>query len=183
MHLAATVELFHHRWNVRVLAALHEANGGSRISVLTHHLDAHRATIRASVAALTRGGWVEPNPGYGHPLRPEFVLTKSGRRLAVACAEYDRVASRLRALEVGYRKWSAPVLVTLHDGNERFNGIQHALGCITPRALAQSLKELSAQSLVVREVEDEYPPRVGYHLSRTGRQLANATQGIVAVRG
>ena len=75
------------------------------------------------------------------------------------------------------------MLVTLHAGNERFNGIQHALDGITPRALAQSLKELTEQALVAREVEDEYPPRVGYRLSRTGLQLANATQGIVAVSG
>ena len=173
------VALFHHRWNIRVLASLDGAGGGTRVAVLARELDVRRDALRASLDALQRGGWIQRNPGYGHPLRPEYVLTRAGRRLAPACARFDGVASRMGARPIAYRKWSAPVLVSVRNGAARFNAIQLALAEVTPRALASSLKDLCAWELVVREVRDDYPPRVRYGLSRTGARLAAATAEIV----
>ena len=178
MNLESTIALFHHRWSVRVLAAFDASGGGVRLAVLRHGLRAHRDALRASLAALEAGGWVEPNPGYGHPLRPEWLLTRSGRRLAPACAAYDRVAARIRALPVAYRKWSAPVLVSVHGGAARFNAIQAALVDVTPRALALSLEALCGEALMVRHVDDADSPRSEYRLSRDGARLAAATREI-----
>lgn len=172
------VALFHHRWNIRVLAALHGAGGGSRVAVLTRELEVHRDALRASLEALQRSGWVQPNLGYGHPLRPEYVLTRAGRRLAPACARFDGVASKLGARPIAYKKWSAPVLVSVREGAARFNAIQLSLADVTPRALASSLKDLCAWELVVRDVNDAHPPRVKYELSQTGARLAAATARI-----
>lgn len=176
---AGVVALFHHRWNVRVLAAFHGAGGGTRVAVLTRELDVHRDALRASLEALQQAEWIERNPGYGHPLRPEYVLTRTGRRLAPACARFDRVASRIEARPIAYKKWSAPVLASVRSGAARFNAIQLSLAGVTPRALASSLKGLCEWDLIVREVADDHPPRVHYGLSPSGARLAAATDGIV----
>ena len=176
--LGATIRLFHHRWNVRVLAQLHASRGGARFVVLTHALGVSRDALRASLAALQDAGFVERNPGYGHPLRPEYVLTKTGRRVAPACARFHGVAKRLGALQIAYRKWTAPVLVSLRGGHSQFNAIQASLDGISPRALAQGLRTCCESELVLRDIDNGYPPRPLYRLSRSGSRIASATAAI-----
>ncbi|QKK06789.1 MAG: hypothetical protein HND58_00510 [Planctomycetota bacterium] len=38
-----------------------------------------REALRQTVEFATAHGWVVRNAGHGHPLRPDFVLTESGR--------------------------------------------------------------------------------------------------------
>jgi DNA-binding HxlR family transcriptional regulator len=172
--------LFHHRWNVPVIAALH-LGGGARVVQLCHSIGCGREALRATLDALAAAGVVMKNPGYGHPLRPEYVLTPAGRRIAPACVRFHRATSQLDSLAVAYRKWSAPLLLALDNGYSRFNAIQQALGEITPRALTQALRALCDHDLVVRSVEDGHPPRSAYLLSTRGQRLARAIAGIDSV--
>ena len=175
-NLELIVDLFHHRWNVPVLASLQSS--GSRFVVLQQTLGASREALRASLDALELAGLVAANPGYGHPLRPEYVLTDAGATLAPACDHYRTTADRLGQAAVAYRKWTAPLLLALREGHTRFSGLETALGSITPRALSQGLRYMCESDLVVRAVRDGYPPHASYLLTRAGERLARATADI-----
>src|SRR5947207_13068422 len=68
------IRLFHHRWAVPVLAELRRERG-SRFVTLANRIGVTRDSLRRTLSALIDDGLVERNPGYGHPLRPEYVLT------------------------------------------------------------------------------------------------------------
>src|SRR4029450_5423618 len=82
--MSSFVALFHNRWSVPILAELHRQRG-SRFVTLARTLGLSRESLRRTLAALTESGLVGRNPGYGHPLRPEYVLTRAGERIATAC--------------------------------------------------------------------------------------------------
>ncbi|MEJ2088406.1 MAG: helix-turn-helix domain-containing protein [Gammaproteobacteria bacterium] len=153
--------------------------GGTRLAVLQHRLSASRQSLRAALAVAMDLGMIERNPGYGHPLRPEYLLTEPGRRVARACAEYAHMTERAGVAEIRFRKWTAPILYSLSQGHCRFSEIETDLGEITPRALTASLRSLCETGLVLREVEDDYPPRAAYRLSRNGARAARAVAEIV----
>ncbi|MGH2451320.1 MAG: winged helix-turn-helix transcriptional regulator, partial [Candidatus Limnocylindria bacterium] len=70
--------LFHHRWAAPVLAEL-DRSRGSRFVTLSNRLALSRESLRRTLTALIDAGLVMKNPGYGHPLRPEYILTERGR--------------------------------------------------------------------------------------------------------
>ncbi len=155
--------LFHHRWAVPVLAELSDSPG--RFVTLARALGLSRESLRQTLAALIAEGLVERNPGYGHPLRPEYLLTERGRAVAPACARLVAELRRQGAFDVGLRKWSMPVLLAL-DEERRFGELRVALGT-SPRALTLALKELGEAGLVERRVHDAFPPTTSYRT--TGR--------------
>mgnify|MGYP006282114849 CR=1 FL=1 len=153
--------------------------GGARFAVLAHELGVARQTLRRALDAAIERGLVEANPGYGHPLRPEYVLTDEGRRLAPACRAVVG-ASRRSAPDLAGRKWTLPVLAAVHGGAHRFSEIEDALDDATPRALAMSLDELEEAGLLVRTLVDGRPPRPRYRVSRSARRLAIAAARLAA---
>jgi DNA-binding HxlR family transcriptional regulator len=167
--------LFHHRWAVPVLAELRRRRG-ARFIELRNALDVSRDSLTRTLAALIQAGLVARNPGHGHPLRPEYILTPDGTRIADVCA---RLIVELDGLEdVALRKWSRPVIRALGKGSRRFSAVRSALGGVTPRALALALKELQAAGLVERTVTDDYPPATLYGLTPRARPLARIVSGI-----
>lgn len=144
---------------------------GSRFAALGGTLGVGSDSLRRALDSLLALGLVARNPGYGHPLRPEYVLTDEGRRVAQRCA-------RLLAAnedDVLLRKWSLPVLAALPQP-ARFSDLRAAVPGVTPRALALALKDLQAAELVERRIENSYPPRALYAPTAQGRRL----QRIVA---
>src|SRR3954451_13536929 len=79
------IELFHHRWAAPALALLGQ-RGGARFVELQRRLDVGRESLRRALDALIAGGLARRNEGYGHPLRPEYVLTARGRNAAPVAA-------------------------------------------------------------------------------------------------
>ncbi|MBK7403431.1 MAG: hypothetical protein IPJ41_02050 [Phycisphaerales bacterium] len=89
---ARLVDLAHRRWTLPLLAELHHARTsrdptGARFVGLVHRLNVGRESLRQTLDFAIAHGWVRNNPGHGHPLRPEFILTEAGSRLAPACAD------------------------------------------------------------------------------------------------
>lgn len=76
-----------------------------------------------------------------------------------------------RTLEFLTGKWRPMVIYWLLREPMRFNALQRALGQITHRTLAKTLKEMEADGLVHREDFGEIPPRVEYSLTGRGRSL------------
>lgn len=167
--MSSTQALFHHRWAVPVLAELRRRRG-ARFVELRNALDVPRDSLARTLAALGDAALVARNPGHGHPLRPEYVLTPDGDRSGAVC---ERLLAELDGLEeVALRKWSMPVVRALADGPRRFSEVRAALAGVTPRALALALKELQAAGLVDRAVTDDYPPGTVYGLTARARPLA-----------
>ena len=167
MSIKLLIELFHHRWSAPVLAEL-ERQKGSRFVALARTLGIPRDSLRRTLDSLVELGLVGRNPGYGHPLRPEYVLTEAGRPVARRCA---RLVTCLDGhADIALRKWSLPVLVALARPS-RFSELRAELPGITARALAIALKDLEAAGLVERRVEPAYPPTAVYAATAAGRRL------------
>jgi DNA-binding HxlR family transcriptional regulator len=160
------IAIFHHRWSAPVLAELLRQKG-SRFAALVGTLGVGRESLRRTLDSLLELGLVARNPGYGHPLRPEYVLTRSGEAAARRCA---KLLESLDEDEVLLRKWSLPVLAALAQP-ARFSELRSALPGVTPRALALALKDLQGADLVERRIEDAYPPRSVYSATPSGRRL------------
>src|SRR5262245_41080710 len=80
--------LFRRRWGCPIIAELHRSDGAKFVA-LVHKLQSNPGAMRQSLDELIELGWVRRNPGYGHPLRPEYLLTRSGEKIAPACADLD----------------------------------------------------------------------------------------------
>ena len=159
------VAIFHHRWSAPVLAEL-ERQKGSRFAALSGTLGVGRESLRRALDTLLERGLVARNPGYGHPLRPEYILTGRGKTVAACCAELLSLSDD----DVLLRKWSLPVIAAL-ERPARFSELKASLPGVTPRALALALKDLRAAGLVARTVEDAYPPTAIYAATPRARRL------------
>ena len=167
MSIEDLIALFHHRWSAPVLAEL-ERTGGARFVELVNRLGIGRESLRRTLAALIALGLVRRNPGYGHPLRPEYLLSRPGEEVAKRCGRL------LEALDgdadVALKKWSLPVIVALRRPS-RFSELREALPGVTPRSLALALKDLERAGLVRRRVEETYPPSTLYAPTATAVRL------------
>jgi DNA-binding HxlR family transcriptional regulator len=163
--MADLSELFHHRWAPPVLALLAE-RGGARFVEMQRRLGVGGDSLRRALDGLIKMGYVERNPGYGHPLRPEYVITEAGRPAAVTAARV-LVAGESATL---LRKWSVPVLSKL-DTERRFSELSASLPGVTSRALAQALRDLETSHLVTREVRPTRPPSTVYRVTARGASV------------
>ena len=114
------IELFHHRWAAPALALLGE-RGGARFVELQRRLDVGRESLRRALDALVESGLARRNEGYGHPLRPEYVLTAKGRTATPVAAGVVAAGDPDALL----RKWSVPVLAELGE-ERRFSELRAA---------------------------------------------------------
>ena len=163
------VALFHHRWAAPILAELHRT-AGSKFVTLVHHLGISRDSLRWTLQALVESGWIERNPGYGHPLRPEYILTEAGARLAPLCGELMNALRRADLQDVGLRKWSMPLIYALLRESRRFGELKKLLDGITARALALALTDLEAAGLIDRSA--------AYRLTTRGARLGKLLEGV-----
>jgi DNA-binding HxlR family transcriptional regulator len=161
------------RWLIPLMAHLGAAQG-SRFAAMLAQIGPSRSALAASLEQLREAGWVERNPGHGHPLRPEYVLTEAGAPIAAFAERVMESRERL-GLEPGQlSRWSLPIAARLRAGDERFTGLRHALAPVTPRALSLSLKQMMSADLVGRSLESSFPPIPIYGLTSRGRRLAEA---------
>ncbi|MGB3291045.1 MAG: helix-turn-helix domain-containing protein [Burkholderiaceae bacterium] len=69
-------------------------------------------------------------------------------------------------------KWKVLIIHFLLEGTKRFGELARCLGRISPRTLAQQLRELEEDGVVIRIDYKEVPPRVEYAISPLGRTLS-----------
>jgi DNA-binding HxlR family transcriptional regulator len=176
--LGLLVRLCHHRWAIPILAELHHGGDGAKFVTLTFRLGVSKSALSATLAHLIDLGWVTRNPGYGHPMRPEYILTRAGKRLAPWCARVHTLLKRTRTEDALLRKWSLPIAFAMHRGATRFAELRDSLPTITSRALALALKDLQRAEITVRRVEDDCPIRIEYRLAQSGRRVAAALASL-----
>lgn len=77
-----------------------------------------------------------------------------------------------RALELIGRRWTGVIVFVMTQGPKRFSDFREAIPDLSDRMLSERLKELEAEGLVRREVLQERPVQVRYHLTQIGHDLA-----------
>ncbi len=163
-------QIFARRWAIPILASL-RGSGGCKFITLTSNLDGSRAALKSSLALLDTLGLVIPNPGHGHPMRPEYILTPRGSIVAEPANALVRSLDKASSLDLGLKKWSMPTLYAVGAGSERFNSIAQSLGSATDRALSLAINDLQTMSLLDRRLIDDRPPRAIYAITRRARGL------------
>ena len=75
-------------------------------------------------------------------------------------------------IDVISKKWALLIVNAIgNNGKLRFNSLMEQLGGISPKTLADTLKQLQAEGLIRRESFAEIPPRVEYSLTEDGVEL------------
>ena len=83
------------------------------------------------------------------------------------------------AMDVVSGKWKSLVLWELEDhGVRRYAELKRGLPGVSDKVLAQQLREMEADGLLVREVFPEVPPRVEYSLTEHGSALNAALESL-----
>ncbi|AER31368.1 DNA-binding HxlR family transcriptional regulator [Pantoea sp. PA1] len=94
-----------------------------------------------------------------------------GELLNVNCPSRDllkRITSR----------WSVLILLALKDKTLRFSELRRAVGGVSERMLAQSLRYLEEDGFVQRIAYDVVPPHVEYRLTPLGREVGEQVVGL-----
>lgn len=175
--LASLISLAHHRWNIPVLAELAK-NAGSKFVSLANSLGVSRASLSASLSDLIDMGLVYRNPGHGHPMRPEYLLTDAGTEIGAQCLELNTLIQRRKAADVAYRKWTLPLVAVIGTEVRRFSEVCSLLTTATPRAITMGLKAIVNERWATRTLIDDYPPAAGYQLRPKGRRILSAVDGL-----
>jgi DNA-binding HxlR family transcriptional regulator len=68
-------------------------------------------------------------------------------------------------------KWTVLIVHDLSEGPRRFTELEHSCAGISPRTLAERLRWLESEGMVVRRSYAESPPRVEYELTPKGAAL------------
>ena len=177
MDINLLVNITSRAWALPILWNLHAGVAGRQAPLLTA-TGASRTAFSQSMDHLIEIGLIERNPGYGHPLRPEFRLTQKGV-VAAAIADKIRDVSNGDNQDLLRKSWTLPVLASLRAPSH-FSDIKRWLPQITDRALSQSLQSLETRSWVCRRVDvSTRPPRPIYLPVNTGAQISHlASQEI-----
>jgi DNA-binding HxlR family transcriptional regulator len=78
------------------------------------------------------------------------------------------------------KKWAILVISIIgHHDKIRFNDIMQRLDGISPKTLADVLKDLRKENLIHREAFPEIPPRVEYSLTDDGKKLCGAVLPLI----
>lgn len=83
-------------------------------------------------------------------------------------------------IDIISKKWA--LLIVNEIGNHqriRYNDLMKEIEGISPKTLADTLKELLKYNLVKREAFNEIPPRVDYTLTKDGEELRQAILPIL----
>lgn len=83
-------------------------------------------------------------------------------------------------IDVISKKWALLIINAIGNyGSLRFNKLMEELQGISPKTLADTLKQLQKEQLLKRESFAEIPPRVEYSLTKDGLGLREAVVPIL----
>jgi len=80
-------------------------------------------------------------------------------------------------------RWKLLILFHLFDGKvQRYSNFEKLIPGISQKMLAQQLRQLEADGLIVRTVYPQVPPKVEYHLTDWGQSLCPVLDGLLSWR-
>jgi DNA-binding HxlR family transcriptional regulator len=169
-NLEPLIALCHHRWSIPILAELHRDNGAKFVT-LVERLKISRDALSRTLDALVQLGLIKRNTGYGHPLRPEYILTTSGKQIGQDALELLHHLQQLEAVNTGLKKWTLPILHAIHDRINRFSSLREILPNLSPRALTLTLQDLEQLAWLTRQDGN-------YELSSIGKKLVETLEPL-----
>ena len=173
MDIELLVNLTSKAWSLKILALLHSGVPGRQAPLIAAS-NASRSSFASSLAHLVHLGLLEKNPGHGHPLRPEFRLTRTGITAAAMASRILEMVPDDDAFAIVRRSWVVPILAVT-EAPKRFSIIKSGLGAITDRALSKSLYVLEEQDWLKREIDvSQRSPFPTYHAVNAGRKINQA---------
>lgn len=69
------------------------------------------------------------------------------------------------------KRWTGLIIKTLLNGTQRFSEMDESIPNMSPRMLAERLKELEAEEIIKRTVYPVVPVRIEYELTEKGKDL------------
>lgn len=178
MDIETLVKLTSRAWSLKILALLRSGVPGRQAPLLAA-TNASRTSFSSSLDHLVTLGLLERNPGHGHPLRPEFRLTRHGIAVAETAGRIVAAVPGDDGLALVRRTWTVPVLAVTATPR-RFSSIRADLGTITDRALSNSLHRLEAEEWLRRDIEtSERLPYPTYRAINQGIEI-NQAVGLTA---
>jgi len=167
------VNLTARAWSLQILALLKDGTPGRQAPLLAA-TNASRTSFAASLAHLVELGLLERNPGHGHPLRPEFRLTRVGKQAATVASRIIKAVPDEKEFALLRRSWTVPVLALTHQPL-RFSDIKSDLRPITDRALSTSLHQLEEREWLRRDIDTSHrAPFPTYRAVNTGGKINRA---------
>nr|WP_242702061.1 helix-turn-helix domain-containing protein [Arthrobacter cavernae] len=76
-------------------------------------------------------------------------------------------------------KWGVLILLSLSEGEQRWSELRRRAEGISEKMLAQTLKTLERDGLVLRKAQPVIPPRVDYSLTERGHELSDLLVPLV----
>lgn len=167
------IELHRNRWMVPLLADL-AAHNGARFVEMVNRLGIARDSLVRTLQTARDAGWVIPNPGYGHPLRPEYILSESGHAVSGIAGALVGIQRQMGLDPGALTRWGVPLVHAIDRGHRRFNALSRILTPASPRAVSQGLRTLTEHRLVARDLVDGFPPIGLYDLTDRGKMISTA---------
>jgi DNA-binding HxlR family transcriptional regulator len=85
-----------------------------------------------------------------------------------------------RAIRMLEGRWKLVLLFHLFGGKRlRFSELEQATPGVSQKMLAQQLRQLESDGLVVRVVHAQVPPKVEYYLTEWGQSLCPTLDGLL----
>lgn len=84
----------------------------------------------------------------------------------------------LDALYVLGGKWKLPVILCIVQSSKRFNEIQHEVSGISPKVLAQELKDLELNEFIKRNVYPTTPVTIMYEATAYSHSLKDVLKEL-----
>ena len=156
--------LFHYRWIIPIISIIY-IHKGAKFVTLLNELKISRSVLTSTLRKLIEQGFVIRNPGYGHPLRPEYILTDKGINLGPFCDEMMACIIEQNGYHLFESKWAIQIIYLCSEGEIRFSELKSALAPITSRALSEELKLLNSEGFIERKIIEGFPPLTIYSLS------------------
>lgn len=157
-------------WAIPILAVM-KRHGLGRVSPIASAIGAGRTAATASVLHLIEIGLVERNAGHGHPLRPEIILTERGHEIAEWSVDLMQSVEAFESPKLLSKSWTLPILRSSEQDGQ-YASLRRSLSPITDRALSLSLKALTSEGWLKRQVNvQEIPPSVHYELAGDATKL------------
>jgi len=99
--------------------------------------------------------------------RPEYTAVSAAKGIEQALKYIDG-------------RWKLLILFHLFGGQVlRFSDLERAIPAISQKMLAQQLRQLEADGIVVRTVHNQVPPKVEYRLTSWGQSLCPALDALL----
>lgn len=178
MYIVDLVKLCEKAWALTALA--HIGRGTPiRVSVLASAAGTNRSSMRPSIQHLYKLGLLVENPGHGHPLRPDAVLTPEGEYWAKIALQLEQMMHDDEERRLVRLNWTLPTLRVAHSP-VRFTVLRSTLAPVRDSALSLSLRRLESSGWLERQVDSELrPPQVAYHTVNRGHEIADLLRATV----